>query len=247
MDRRSERGAGAIEYGLIIAVLAAVVVIALRSTGDNTDQELEYTAAVIEGEVLDNGTAGASGGFGSTSGGGGVGGSGSDASQSFEDDDDRFYVVYGEGEEIGIWTVAEGSVDPFRVDQPTLAARWRDTGATAPDGEKILDLNGNEPGAIETELRVARGADYTLSFLVSENHFCQGSTVRDGNAKTGRVLWNGQEVQTFSADTDFGEFEVVTATLPASGEDLGTLRIESTSPGSCGPAIESASVQVKLR
>lgn len=246
MGRSNERGAGAVEYALIIAVIVGVVVFALRNTGDATDQELEYTAAVIEGEVLDNGSAGAGGGFGSTNTGASFGGS-AEASRSFEDGLDDFYHVYDEGETIGIWTVAEGSVDPFRVAQPTLAARWRDTGATAPSGEKILDLNGNEAGAIETELRVARGADYTLEFLVSENHFCQGSTTRDGNAKTGQVLWNGEVVQTFAADTDFGEFEVVTATLPANGGDFGTLRIESTSPGSCGPAIESAGVSVRLR
>ncbi len=246
MARRNERGAGAIEYGLIIAVIAGVVVFALRNTGDSADEDLQYTAAVIEGEVLDNGDAGASGGFGSTNSGGSFGG-GAAASQSFEDGEDDFYIVYDEGETIGIWTVAEGSVDPFRVDQPTLSARWRNTGAAAPNGEKILDLNGNEPGAIETELRVARNAPYTLTFLASENHFCQGSTTADGRAKTGQVLWNGEVVQTFSVDTDFGEFDLVTAELPPNGGELGTLRIESTTGGSCGPAIESASVSVSLR
>ncbi len=253
------RGAGLVEYGLVVAVIALGGIVALRDTGENSSVEIEYVAAVIDGEVLDSDGAG----FGGTSAGnqdtgGASGGSSSGtssrsvdgssaANQSFEDGQDNFFIIYNEGDSIGIWDVVEGSVDPFRVAQPTLAARWINTGATAPDGEKVLDLNGREAGAIETELRVAKEADYTLTFLASENHFCTGSTVADGVARTGAVRWNGEVVGNFSVDTDFGEFDVVTVNLPASSSTTGTLRIESTMAGSCGPAIESASMKVALR
>ncbi len=212
--------------------------------GDILDNDTSHAATVAH----DSGRGGSSQTrFGTTNTNTSVGtASASAATKSFEDDDDRFYVVYNAGESIGAWDIVEGSVDPFRVAQPTLAPKWRDTGAQAPSGEKILDLNGNEPGAIETELRVARNAPYTLSFLASENHFCDGATTADGRAKSGRVLWNGEEVATFDVDTDFGEFDVVTAQLPPNGERVGVLRIESTTPGSCGPAIESASVTVDI-
>lgn len=249
--QREERGATAVQYALIMTLVAMVTVFAMRDTADESAVEIEYLAASIEGEILDSD----GGGFGgsSESGSSESGSSGSSSgvgssavNQSFENGTSNT-TFYNEGDMLGIWTIAEGSVDSFSIDRPRLSAKWADTGATTPDGQKILDLNGREPGAIETELRVAREADYDLSFLVSENHYCTGSTVADGVARTGQVLWNGEVVQTFSVDADYGEFDVVTAVLPGTESGVGVLRIESTMSGTCGPAIESASISVALR
>lgn len=228
-----------------MAMVAIVAVGGLRAFSNEADQELEYTAAVVQdggagsGNLLASGSVSGGGG----SGGGGAGGGGgfgttdtdpadedraAEATTSFEDFERRSWIAYGVGEKIGAWTVVQGSVDPFR------------NAATA-HGDKALDLNGHEPGAIETELRVARGATYRLSMLIGENH-C-GSAV-----KTGRVFWNEDVVGTFAVDTGRrGVFEEWSFDLPPNGEDTGTLRIQGTNPGSCGAALELASVSLKLR
>lgn len=225
-----------------MAMVALVAIGGLQTLSNEADQELEYTAAVVQdgggtsGNLLASGSVSGGGG----SGGGSVGGFGTtdtdpanrqqaaEATTSFEDFEESSWVAHGVGEKIGAWTVVEGSVDPFR-------------NAATTHGDKALDLNGHEPGTIETELRVARGATYRLSMLIGENH-C-GSAV-----KTGRVFWNENVVGTFAVDTgQRGKFEEWSFDLPPNGEDTGTLRIQGTNPGSCGAALELASVNLKLR
>lgn len=88
------------------------------------------------------------------------------------------------GQTIGPWTVTKGSVDHIG------AGYW-----AAAEGDQSVDLNGVQAGGVAQTFATTPGTRYKVTYSVAANYV--GGPV----VKTGRVLVNGQEAQSFSFDS----------------------------------------------
>ena len=129
------------------------------------------------------------------------------------------------------WSVTRGSID-------YIDHHWRHA-----DGERSIDLNGNEPGAIEQVIRTQPNKRYRVTFSMSGNNCLTEGGVRtlvvraagdrgeftfDTTGRTyDRMGWTMKEWEfTATAETTIIEF--------ASTTDI---------PFACGPAIDRVSVR----
>jgi hypothetical protein len=85
-------------------------------------------------------------------------------------------AAHDEPEKFG-WEIIEGDIDIIRATDNTV----RDM----PSGEKIVDLNGDEPGTISQVINTRIGQKYLLSFYAS------GNFEREPAQKTMNVFWSG--------------------------------------------------------
>lgn len=227
IPRSGERGASAIQYALLLAVLVVVVIGAVRSFGENAafneDSEASRATDALgdappPGEVSDSRTFNAAA----------AGVRGNEIKDNgFEDGSDRNWTNYGVGEKIGDWTVIEGNVDTHS----TTAYQFG-------DAARAIDLNGFNAGAIEQTFDVVPGVVYDLEMLVGENQ-C-GPAV-----KSMGVEWNGHEVARWSVDLPKGEYERKELRLPMTTTSTATLTIRSLTPhGVCGPQIDLPTIQL---
>jgi choice-of-anchor C domain-containing protein len=130
------------------------------------------------------------------------------------------------------WTVTRGSID-------YIDHHWRHA-----DGERSIDLNGNEPGAIEQVIRTQPGKRYRVTFSMSGNN-CLGS---DGGIRTLTVRAAGDRGE-FTFDTTGRTYEQMgwttkTWEFTATAENT-ILEFASATdiPFACGPAIDRVSVR----
>jgi hypothetical protein len=130
----------------------------------------------------------------------------------------------------GHWTVESGSVN-------SVGTFWQ----TA-EGNFLLELNGTDPGTIYQDLATQPGRSYTIRFAYAgdPDQECEPAV------KTFKVFWAGTQIASLQFDTtgrgifDMG-WQYYQAQVTASGS-VSRLRFQSTTAGSCGPALDDVSV-----
>lgn len=226
--RPHERGASAIQYALILAVIAGVTLGAVRSFGEEAafteDSDAAQATEALEGDAPPPGEVSDSPTFNAAAAG--VRGN-EIQTNGFEDGSTRNWTNYGVGDKIGDWTVIEGNVDTH----DTTAYQFG-------DAARAIDLNGFSAGAIEQTFDVVPGVVYDLTMMVGENQ-CGPA------AKSMAVEWNGNEVARWTVDLPKGEYEQKKIRLPQATTSSATLTIRSLTPtGVCGPQIDLPTIQL---
>ena len=129
------------------------------------------------------------------------------------------------------WAVTRGSID-------YIDHHWRHA-----DGERSIDLNGNEPGAIEQVISTKPNKRYRVTFSMSGNN-CLG----EGGVRT-LIVRAGGERGEFTFDTTGRSYDRMgwttkTWEFTATAENT-ILEFASTTdiPFACGPAIDRVSVR----
>ncbi len=138
------------------------------------------------------------------------------------------YLTVSEGQSIGPWQVTRGGVDLIG------AGFWQ-----AAEGNQSVDLNAARPGTVSQTFSTKPLTKYTVTYSLAANP--GGPAV-----KTGRVLVNGQNVQSFSFDSTgktranmgYEERQVTFLSLGFSA----TLSFDSTVSGAFGPVIDDVKV-----
>jgi hypothetical protein len=135
---------------------------------------------------------------------------------------------------------ANGGIAPWKASSPATK-RYEVDGKVwkAHSGGWSLDLNSDEPYAISQTIRTIVGQKYIFSMALNEN--------RCGHPiKTGNVFVTGNPERSFkheanpavSFDNEWVEIEFAFVATEAITE----IKIESTTPGSCGPVLDSIDV-----
>ncbi|MBW8804191.1 MAG: hypothetical protein AUG49_20150 [Catenulispora sp. 13_1_20CM_3_70_7] len=138
------------------------------------------------------------------------------------------------GQTIGPWTVTKGSVDHVG------AGYW-----AAAEGDQSVDLNGGQAGGVAQTFATTPGTRYRVTYSVAGN-YSAGPAV-----KTGRVLVNGDEAQSFSFDStgktavDMGysteSFEF-SAVVPQTTLTFDSTTGTAAAPSAYGPVLDAVSV-----
>lgn len=140
-----------------------------------------------------------------------------------------FVPVGAESTDIKGWKVTTGSVDH-------ISTYWK-----AADGERSLDLNGNEVGAIAQTFKTTKGQKYRVTFALSVNADSGAEAVKVKVAAAGQsdeVTFVKKEVSKENMGWEIKAWEF-TAT-----DDETTLEITSlhTDEAFCGPALDDVIV-----